>query len=137
MALCLYVSQVFIINQKTILSEDRIKAIKQLIDLVKRLILLMDQESHALAKQDAVSLAASEEEKIVVTQRYEQACEEFKARLQQFRGVPVQYIDQLESLQKELQEKAKDNVAMMDRLGMKPKEILVSPPEEKSKNTKK
>lgn len=100
----------------SILPDSPVQAIKALTDTVKDLIKVMDQEAHALATNDGVTLTSIEGEKERLAQRYDQMGQEFKARIKDFKTLDSLLIKQLETFQIELSEKTRNNMESIERL---------------------
>lgn len=94
---------------KVILPEDATQAINTLIRLTKSLCLMADREASAIAHDDMMALAILQDEKTKLAEQYMRACEEFRNRIEEFRGVDAALIGRLEKLQKELGERAHSN----------------------------
>ncbi len=103
-------------GKQTLLPSDPVKAVKHITGIVQQLLGIMERESRAMATQDAVSFTASQEEKSVLVKSYEQCSAEFRARIADFRNVDRALLDRLDSLQRELSAKGKENMAAMERM---------------------
>lgn len=101
---------------QNILPADPTKAVKHLTGIVQQLIKLLEKESMAMATSDALSFTAAQEEKSVLSQSYEQGAREFQHRLTDFRVVDRALLDRLDSLQRELSAKGRENMAAMERM---------------------
>ncbi len=101
---------------KAILPEDSTQAINTLIRLTKSLCLMADREASAIAHDDMMALAILQDEKTGLAEQYIQACEEFRDRIEEFRGVDKALIGRLEKLQNELGERAHTNNASAEQL---------------------
>ena len=100
----------------TILSNDPTAAIRQLITLSRKLCQFADQETNALAMGDMMRFAYSQQDKEKLAQEYTAASEEFRARLEQFRGVDKTLLNELDKLQSELKKKSEDNNVIIRQL---------------------
>lgn len=104
------------IHANAMLVEDPNLAIKTIIKMTQSLIIMAEKESQALAKNDMLSLAILQDEKETITQRYVKISQEFRTRIEEFRGVDRNELDKLEKLQVELSNISKDNNAVLDRI---------------------
>lgn len=98
------------------LDHSPVAALKALIKITQALVDFSDREGQALAKNDMLDFAIMQDEKTVLTQRYVQMSNEFRMRLEEFRGSDAALLDRLEALQKELAEKSKSNNQVIDRI---------------------
>lgn len=99
-----------------ILPEDSAQAINTLIRLTKSLCLTADREASAIAHNDIMALAILQDEKEGLADQYMKACEEFRNRVEDFRGVDKALIGRLEKLQNELGERAHSNNTSAEQL---------------------
>ena len=91
------------------LHSDPDQALQALIKITQALIDFAERETQALAKNDMMDFAIMQDEKAILTQRYVQMSQEFRNRLEDFRGCDSGLLDRLETLQKELGERSKGN----------------------------
>lgn len=103
------------IKTETRLPADPVQALRHLDGIVTRLLSIMEREAMALARQDALSFTAAQEEKAILSDSYRQCAEEFKARLFEFRDVDRVMLDRLDAKQRELVARTKENMAAMER----------------------
>ncbi len=100
----------------TILPNEKTQAMQTLIKLTKSLSDLAERESQALMQNDMLSFAILQDEKTMIAERYAQASSEFRARLNEFRGISPALLSRLESLQVQLGEISQQNNAIVARL---------------------
>lgn len=109
-------------TEQDLLPEDTTQALKVLINFSEKLLALCEQETQALVQGDMVTFSIIQDEKDSVSRRYAKASEEFRARLEEFRSADRTLLDQLESLQKQLGDKAKSNNEIVSRMFERAKE---------------
>lgn len=93
----------------SILPAEPSMALNMLIRLTNTLSALADREAQALAQNDMVTFAILQDEKILVSEQYMKASEEFRSNINSYRGADRAVLDRLERLQKDLGEKTKNN----------------------------
>ena len=98
-----------ITQNNNILHDNPEQAMQEMILISRMLFKIAERESQALAQNDLMSLAILQDEKEMATNRYQKASEEFRGRLEQFRQVPKTLVDQLEALQKQINEVMQNN----------------------------
>ncbi|HOO82285.1 MAG TPA: hypothetical protein PK513_07265 [Alphaproteobacteria bacterium] len=96
-------------NTLNVLPQEPSMALNMLIRLTNNLSVLADREAQALAQNDMVTFAILQDEKILVTEQYVAASEEFRSKLNTYRGADSSLLDRLERLQRDLGEKTKGN----------------------------
>lgn len=99
-----------------LLPEDSGKALNMLIRLTQNLSQIADRETQALAQNDMLSFAILQDEKTLVTEQYVRASEEFRSKLNIFRGSDPALLNRLEKLQIDLGEKTKNNNESVNRI---------------------
>lgn len=112
------------------LPAEKSQAIGLLIRLTNNLVTLAEREARALAHNDMLAFAILQDEKSLVTEHYMKASEEFRSRLEDFRGTDKNLLDRLEQLQKLLSEKTSNNnhvvTQIYDRAQSKTQSALVT-----------
>lgn len=94
----------------TILPADPTAAVQKLIDLSKHLKIVMEEEARAITLKNEVAMLDAETLKEKLLPQYQQAAQEFSARVEEFRGVVSQSaLDELQSLQDALGAVAREN----------------------------
>ncbi len=93
----------------SILGADVNHALQELIRLSKKLVDFADQETKSLVTRDAMLFAFTQKDKEILAERYAQASEEFRSRLDDFRRADRGLLMKLERLQEELRQKTHDN----------------------------
>lgn len=88
----------------TLLSADTGQALRELIGLSERILDISRKEAQALVKNDAANFAALQDEKAPLSKRFEKTGQEFRARLEDFKGADKALVNRLEALQKEIGE---------------------------------
>ena len=99
-----------------LLADDPAKAVKQVTDMVKRLLELMEKEEMALVQQDALAFNSLQDEKQKIAEQYQKAAEEFKHRLTEMRQVDKTILDNMEKAQDDLRLKTEHNMHLMNQL---------------------
>lgn len=110
-------------EQVCILPADTSLALKALIKTTEGLLDLSEREAQTLAKNDMMNFAIMQDEKTVLTERYLRLAEEFRTRLNEFRGADFGLLDRLEKLQISLGENTKHNNNVIDRMQKKSEKI--------------
>lgn len=103
-------------QSETLLPADPFLAVKKMVDITAMLNELLDKEAMALATSDTIMFSALQDEKNAASKTYEQAANEFTARVQSFRGVEATLLDEMERKQDELQQKAKASQKIMQNI---------------------
>jgi len=103
-------------KEKNTLPANPVAAIRELIKLTRNLIKHAEKEEHALAKNDFILLAAAQEDKEQMAWKYAAASEEFRARIEEFRGADRKLLDELEKQQNELSERSTRNSKMIEQM---------------------
>lgn len=98
----------------TVLPLNRDTALRELIDISRKLCELSDVEYEKLVEDDFVGIALLQDRKQALSATYAQASREFHARLEEFRDAPQSLLKQLEILQKTLGDKARTNATMLE-----------------------
>jgi hypothetical protein len=109
-----------------LLPQERSQALMHLIRLTQGLSALADKESQALARDDMLTFSVLQDEKELLANRYVRASEEFRNRLEDFRGADPTILDRLVALQKDLGEKTADNNQMISRIYQKARKTTQS-----------
>ncbi len=98
------------------LPRDPAAALRELIRLTKALRDMAEQETQALVTNNMLPFAFLQLDKEKLAQRYQDAAEAFRLRLEEFRGSDPALLKQLEALQNELREKTEANNVMVDQI---------------------
>lgn len=104
------------IAEQQLLPSDKEQAIKILINITENLINFSEREGQVLAQNDMMSFAVMQDEKSLITERYVQISQEFRARLEEFRGADPALLDKLDAAQKTLGENAQHNNKIIDQI---------------------
>ncbi len=91
-------------------------AVQQLIRVTQKLVDLSERETKALLQRDMLAFSILQDEKESVTGQYMKASEEFRNRIEDFRGVEKTLIGRLEMLQRTLSEKSVGNNVMVEQM---------------------
>ncbi len=103
-------------ENKKILPRDVNAALRELVRLSKKLVEFTDRETQALVVNDHLSFAFIGQDKESLAERYMQASEEFRIRLEEFRGADKSLLAQLNQYQEELKEKTQSNNIIIGQL---------------------
>ena len=103
-------------SANTLLPQDKSMALRALIAVTEDLVEFSERESQVLAKNDMMNLAVMQDEKTLITQRYVQLAQEFRNRLEEFRGADPGLLDRLEELQKSLGENSRHNNKIINQV---------------------
>lgn len=98
-------------NEQTsakLLSDKPEAALQDMIKMTRRLVNLAAREAQALATNDLMSFAIMQDEKNVLAERYVEMSREFRARIEDFRGIDDTILDRLEQIQKDLADATRD-----------------------------
>lgn len=109
-----------------VLPDQPVPALEAMLKITENMIDLSERETQALVHGDMLAFAILQDEKNVMANDYTQASNEFRQRIEQFRGQDPELIDKLEQAQNRLGQKAKSNNKIVE--GMKTKS------QEKTKN---
>jgi len=93
-----------------VLPQDPAQAVDEIIKIVESLIELTEKELTAHLMKDGVTMVAVQGDKEVLTHKYEEAAKEFAERIEQFRTVDKARLDKLDSLQRDLSDRAKESM---------------------------
>ena len=104
------------IREQQLLPPNKEQAIKVMMNITENLINFSERESQVLAQNDMMTLAVMQDEKTLITQRYVQLAQEFRNRLEEFRGVNPALLDKLEALQNTLSENSRHNNKILDQI---------------------
>lgn len=91
-------------------------ALRELIRLTKALRDMAEQETQALVTNKMLPFAFLQMDKEKLAQRYQDAAEDFRKRLEDFRGADPALLTQLEQIQNELREMSVANNVIVDRI---------------------
>ncbi|MCB9982318.1 MAG: hypothetical protein H6861_01415 [Rhodospirillales bacterium] len=105
-----------------ILPAEPSMALNMLIRLTNNLSVLADREAQALAQNDMVTFAILQDEKMLVTEQYMGASEEFRSNINSYRGADGALLDRLERLQKDLGEKTQSNNVVVRQIYQRAKD---------------
>ncbi|MCB1591067.1 MAG: flagellar export chaperone FlgN [Alphaproteobacteria bacterium] len=103
-------------DRKSTLPQNPSAALRELIRLTKALRDMAEQETQALITNNMLPFAYLQMDKESLVAKYQDAAEEFRRRLEEFRGADPALLKQLETLQNELKEKSSANNEMVDRI---------------------
>lgn len=98
------------------LPQDKTQAINTLIQSTKALINIAEREGQLLAQNDMINFYVLQDEKELLAKRYEALSQEFRARLEEFRGIDHALLDRLENAQRTLGEKATHNNEIVEKI---------------------
>lgn len=104
------------LQSDTSLPQDVNAALRELVRLTTRLIEFADRETQALVKNDHLAFAYTQRDKEKFAAHYARASEEFRGRLEEFRGSDQRLLAQLDRLQGELREKTVSNNMAIDQI---------------------
>ncbi len=90
--------------------------VQRLIQVSQKLVDIGERETQALLQNDIVTFSILQDEKESVTGQYTAASNDFRARLEDFRGVEKNLLSRLEGLQKNIAEKAHSNNKIILRM---------------------
>ena len=99
-----------------ILGKNVNHALQELIRLSRRLSDYADMETKSLVTQDHMLFAFTQRDKENLAERYAQASEEFRNRLNEFRSADRGLLTQLEQLQDSLKEKTQSNNELIEQI---------------------
>ncbi|GJL84363.1 MAG: hypothetical protein DHS20C02_01380 [Micavibrio sp.] len=102
-----------------ILPEDTAMALRKLISLTRSLIESAELEERALTLGDMVQLSSLQGSKEKTAWQYTHSSQEFRKRLEEFRRADRSLLNQLESLQKDLNKKTQSNNILIEQLHQK------------------
>jgi len=101
---------------ETILSSDTTVALKELVAMSRSLITFAETETQALVMGDLMRFALTQQDKDKMARRYALASNEFRRRINEFRGCNSALLMQLEGLQKQLKEKTLEANVLVDQV---------------------
>lgn len=99
-----------------ILPQDTTAALKELVSLSKQLLEYAEKEMQCLVMGDLLHFAMIQQDKEKLAGRYALASEEFRSRLEDFRGSNQALLTQLDQLQKQLREQTEENNILIDQI---------------------
>ncbi len=102
--------------KRNILPENPTQAARELIKLSQTLVELADRETQALVQGDLLTFNILQDEKELLATRYARSSEEFRERLEEFRTLDRNLLDQMENIQKQLGEKNHSNNTIVARM---------------------
>ena len=103
-------------DTQAVLPKDVNAALRELIRLTTRLVDFADIETQALVKNDHLAFAYAQKDKEKFAAHYSKASEEFRARVEEFRGCDQRLLLQLDQKQSELREKTMSNNVVIDQV---------------------
>ncbi len=103
-------------KNNSLLGRDPNTALRELVNLSKKLIELADQETQSLVMNDHMKFAFTGQDKEVLAGQYMKASEEFRSRLEDFRNADKAIIAQLNKLQAELKDKTLSNNILIEQI---------------------
>ena len=103
-------------DQKHLLSKDPRQAVEEMIKITEELTARIEIESHSVAINDGTTFTMNEMNKESVADMYQQAANEFHARLNDFRQVDKGLIQKLEQAQQSLAQSTKNNLKMLEKI---------------------
>ncbi len=104
---------------KSVLPDDPNHALRELIRLTTALRDMAEQETQHLVTNDMLQFAFTQQDKEKIAVRYQEASQEFRRRIEEFRGADKGLIQKLEALQTELKEKSESNNLIVGRIRQK------------------
>jgi hypothetical protein len=96
-------------NTAPILPSEKSQAVNMLIRVTQNLITLAERESQSLAQNDLMTFAILQDEKTFMADHYARVSSEFRARINQYRGVDKTLLKRLETMQNDLAERTRTN----------------------------
>lgn len=93
----------------TILPQDPTEAVTVMMEITKRLLIAMQEEARAIQIKNEVAMLDVETLKNKLVPMYEMAAEEFRARAADFKDVAPHLLHDLQEVQTELAQVARDN----------------------------
>lgn len=103
-------------DKKAALPQDTGEALKALIKVTNSLISLAEREGQDLARADYLGFAIMQDEKQQLSERYYAMSQDFRERVEEFRGADQTQLQKLESLQARLGELTRENSEVIDRM---------------------
>ena len=103
-------------TQKNVLTSDINQSLRELVRLSKQLVEFADQETQCLVTNDHLRFAYTQRDKENLAERYTQASEEFRSRIDEFRNADKSILIQLDRLQAELKEKTESNNLLIGQI---------------------
>ncbi len=103
-------------ENKKLLSANAATALKELSALTRSLLKLAEEEEQILVLGDMLQLAAFQDHKEKMAWQYMQGSNEFRERLEEFRGLDSSAINELEKLQNELNKKTQSNNSLIEQI---------------------
>lgn len=97
------------VKAPAILPAEKSQAIQMLVRVTQNLISLAEREAQSLTQNDLVTFAILQDEKAIVAEHYTRVSEEFRSKLNLYRGADKNLLNRLEKLQNDLAEKTRDN----------------------------
>lgn len=95
--------------QTTILPQDPAEAVSVMTEITKRLLIAMQEEARAIGIKNEVAMQDVEVLKDKLVPMYEMAAAEFRARAAEFKDVAPHLLNDLQDVQTELGNVARDN----------------------------
>ena len=102
--------------------QDPATAVQRLINLTQTLVNMAERETQALLQNDILTFSILQDEKEILAGSYERASQDFRSRLNMFRGIDKTLLNRLETAQKDLGEKTSNNNEMVKRLNVTAKQ---------------
>ncbi len=96
-------------SQQTILPQDPAEAVSVMIEITRRMLSAMQGEASAIARQSEAGMLDVEVFKEKLLPMYQMAAEEFAGRIEDFRDVSPSLLSELQSVQDELGNAAREN----------------------------
>lgn len=93
----------------SILPADKSQALNLMIRITQNLIHLAERESQTLVQNDLLSFAILQDEKALMADHYVRTSEEFRSKINSYRGVDKALLMRLENAQKQLHEITSNN----------------------------
>lgn len=103
-------------NDRGRLPEDPTQALRALIKMTQNLTHLSERENYALTMNDMIGFAIMQDEKNVMAERYAKMSQNFRKRLEDFRGSDSALLDKLEEMQNRLAEQSAANSKFIDKM---------------------
>lgn len=96
-------------STNNILPADKTQALNLLIRITQNMIHLAEKESQTLVQNDLLSFAIMQDEKALMAEHYVRVSEEFRTKINSYRGADKALLNRLEAAQKQLHEITSNN----------------------------
>jgi len=98
------------------LPEDTTQALRLLVKTSERLLDITERETQSLIQGDMGVFTVLQDEKEALSKTYAQQAQSFSARISSFRSADPGLLSRLENIQKELSEKNKSNLKLVENM---------------------